>query len=110
MHRYMRSVPCSNRMTAFTDAQIAQARKQVPAWDVLEEDGIKKIRRTFPFKTFPEALAFTNMVGALSEAENHHPSIQIESEMVTVSFYTHKVNGLHDDDFLMARRIDQIAK
>ena len=110
MRRCMKSVPRPNQTTSLTDAQIAQAVKRVPAWEVFEEDGIKKIRRTFPFKNFMEALAFTNMVGALAESENHHPSIQIEEEMVTVTFYTHKVNGLHDDDFLMAGKIDQIVE
>ena len=90
-----------------TNAQIAELHPQVPNWQVVERDGIKRLERTFKFDNFVHALAFTNKVGELAEEEGHHPAILTEWGRVTVTWWTHKIKGLHQNDFIMAAKSDQ---
>jgi len=94
--------------TALSDQEIAGLKPQVPDWSVTERDGIKQIARTFKFPDFGQALAFTDQVGRLAEAENHHPAILTEWGRVTVTWSTHKVHGLHKNDFVMAAKTDRL--
>ncbi len=66
------------------------------------------ITRTYKFKNFAEALAFTNRVGALAEQENHHPALLTEWGKTTVAWWTHEINGLHRNDFVMAAKCDAL--
>jgi 4a-hydroxytetrahydrobiopterin dehydratase len=66
--------------------------------------------RTFRFPNFREALAFTDRVGALAEAEGHHPALLTEWGTVTVFWWTHKIHGLHRNDFIMAAKTDALAR
>lgn len=91
-----------------TDAEIAQWKPQVPDWDVVVRDGIARLERAFDFRDFAEALAFTVRVGELAEQEGHHPAILTEWGRVTVSFWTHKIGGLHRNDFVMAAKTDEL--
>lgn len=93
-----------------TPAQIEQLRPQIPAWDLTEVDGMQRLTRAYQFKNFEQALDFTNQVGALAEQENHHPAILTEWGSVTVSWWTHKIKGLHMNDFVMAAKTDAIAQ
>lgn len=68
----------------------------------------KQIERTFKFKDFKEALEFTNKVGAIAEAEEHHPDLSLTWGKVIVTLWTHKINGLHANDFILAAKIDSI--
>jgi 4a-hydroxytetrahydrobiopterin dehydratase len=61
------------------------------------------------FPNFTEALAFTNRVGALAEADGHHPALLTEWGRVTVTWQTHKIRGLHLNDFIMAAKTDELA-
>jgi 4a-hydroxytetrahydrobiopterin dehydratase len=90
------------------DLQIAMFKPQTPNWQVIEVDGIKRLQRAFKFKNFTEALAFTNQVGALAEAEDHHPTLVTEWGKVTVTWWTHKIKGLHQNDFIMAAKTDAL--
>lgn len=81
---------------------------QLPNWDLVEEDGIKKLRRTFDFSNFAEALDFTNQVGEIAEAEGHHPIITLTWGRATVTWYTHKVKGLQENDFTMAAKTNEL--
>ena len=90
-----------------TDAEIAELRPQVPEWQVVERDGVKRLERVFKFRNFIEALSFTNKVGELAETENHHPALLTEWGRVTVTWWTHAVKGLHRNDFIMAAKTDQ---
>lgn len=80
---------------------------QVPDWRIVERDGIPRLERVFKFKTFAEALVFTNRVGALAEAEGHHPALLTEWGRVTVTWWTHKIRNLHRNDFIMAAKTDE---
>ena len=90
-----------------TDAEIAELRPQVPEWQIVERDQVKRLERVFKFRNFVEALSFTNKVGELAEAENHHPALLTEWGRVTVTWWTHAVKGLHRNDFIMAVKTDQ---
>jgi len=90
-----------------TDAEIEDLHPQVPEWQIVERDGAKRLERVFKFMNFVEALSFTNKVGELAEAENHHPALLTEWGRVTVTWWTHAVRGLHRNDFIMAAKTDQ---
>jgi len=80
----------------------------IPAWQLVESEGIPRLQRVYPFKNFRQALAFTNQIGELAEAENHHPAILTEWGQATVTWWTHVIRGLHRNDFIMAARCDQL--
>ena len=105
-----RCVACRRDAPTATDAEIAELRPQVPDWDLVEVDGVKRLRREFRFDDFAQALEFTNRVGALAEADGHHPALLTEWGRVTVSWWTHKIRGLHRNDFIMAAKSDQLHK
>ena len=73
-----------------------------------EVAGVRRLERVFAFKDFAQALAFTNQVGELAEAEGHHPAILTEWGRVTVTWWTHKINGLHRNDFIMAAKTEAV--
>lgn len=81
---------------------------QIPEWIQVEEDGIEKLQRHFPFRNFVQALAFSNRVGELAEQEGHHPAILTEYGKVTVTWWTHKIRGLHRNDFICAAKTDAL--
>jgi 4a-hydroxytetrahydrobiopterin dehydratase len=93
-----------------TPREIAQLHPQVPDWRVIEEDGIPKLERTFTFRNFKNAIAFTDAVGAAAEEEGHHPRLITEWGRVAVTWWTHKIRNLHKNDFIMAAKTDEIYK
>ena len=102
----MRCTACQGDEPALTDAEIEELRPQVPDWRVVERDGVKRLERAFKFGDFAQALAFTNRVGEQAEGEGHHPALLTEWGKVTVTWWTHKIGGLHRNDFIMAARTD----
>lgn len=88
--------------------EIAAALQALDGWKVQETEGIFRLRKSYLFKNFKEALAFTNQVGAIAESENHHPEILTEWGKVTVTWWTHSVQGLSPSDFEMAEKVDGI--
>jgi 4a-hydroxytetrahydrobiopterin dehydratase len=101
-------VACRPGSPTVSDAEMAEYRQQIPDWQVMERDGVKQLERAYRFKDFSQALAFTDRVGAIAEAEDHHPTIVTEWGKVTVTWWTHAVHGLHRNDFIMAARTDQL--
>jgi 4a-hydroxytetrahydrobiopterin dehydratase len=104
----MKCVACRADSPAVTDAEISLYYPQVADWQILEIDGIKRLQRLFKFHDFAQALAFTDRVGALAESEGHHPALLTEWGRVTVTWWTHKIRGLHRNDFIMAARTDEL--
>lgn len=90
--------------------ELAQFMRQLPGWAPVVRDGILQLERKFTFPDFAAALAFTNRVGALAEAEGHHPALLTEWGKVTVTWWTHKIKGLHKTDFILAARTDEVMK
>ena len=81
---------------------------ELPEWEVIDVEGVSQLRRAFRFRNFVQALAFTNKVAELAEDEGHHPAILLEFGKVTVRWWTHKIHGLHRNDFIMAARTDRV--
>ena len=104
-----RCVACRRDSPRATEAEIAEFRREVPDWQLLERDGIARLERLFHVPGFAEALAFTNQVGVLAEAEGHHPALLTGWGRVTVTWWTHKIRGLHRNDFIMAAKTDALA-
>ena len=101
-------VACRVGAPTMTAAEIAELQPQIPDWKVVERDGISQSERFYAFRNFTQALAFTNEVGALAEEEQHHPALLTEWVGVTVSWWTHKIKGLHRNDFIMAAKTDAL--
>ncbi len=104
-----RCVACRRDSPRVTEVEIAELGREVSAWQLVERDGIPRLERLFRFPSFVDALAFTNRVGALAEAEGHHPALLTEWGRVTVTWWTHKIRGLHRNDFIMAAKTDALA-
>ena len=99
---------CRGDEPAPTDAGIPELRAQVPERRVVEREGVKRLKMSFGFKNFAEALAFTDRVGEQAEVEGHHPALLTEWGKVTVTWWTHKIGGVHRNDFIMAARTDEL--
>ena len=99
---------CRKGAPTVTDAEMQTYLTQVPGWEVVERDGIRRLERSFSFRDFSDALAFTNGVGRVAEDEGHHPAIVTEWGRVTVTWWTHKIRGLHLNDFVMAAKTDEL--
>ena len=106
----MKCEACHKGAPKVTEAEIAEYMPQVPDWQITEENQIKRLERTFYFDTFVEALDFTNQVGQIAEAEGHHPVLITTWGKVTVLWWTHKIDGIHQNDFIMAAKTDQVHK
>jgi len=104
----IKCVPCRGDEPKVTEAEFAEFLPEVPDWKIVEREGIQRLERVFTFKNFVQALTFTNKVGELAEAEGHHPAILTEWGRVTVTWWTHKIRGLHRNDFVMAAKTDRL--
>jgi 4a-hydroxytetrahydrobiopterin dehydratase len=100
-------VACRRDAPRVSEAEMNEYMPQISDWKLIERDGIKQLERVYSFQEFADALAFTNRIGALAEKENHHPAILTEWGRVTVLWWTHKIKGLHKNDFIMAARTDE---
>lgn len=98
-------VPCLKSLPPFSKDQIDAHLSQLEGWDLVSGFRLEKI---FKFRDFREALDFTNRVGLLAERQQHHPNIYLTWGKVMVSLYTHKIGGLHLNDFILAAKIDRI--
>jgi len=102
----MKCVACRGGEPTVTEAEMAEYQPLIPDWKIVERDGIRRLERLFKFKDFVQALGFTNKVGELAELEGHHPALLTEWGRVTVTWWTHKIKGLHRNDFIMAAKTD----
>ena len=99
---------CRRDSPRVTEHEINELQPQIPEWMLVERDGIQRLERVFRFHDFAEALAFTNRVGSIAEEEGHHPAILTEWGRVTITLWTHKIRGLHRNDFIMAAKLDSL--
>jgi 4a-hydroxytetrahydrobiopterin dehydratase len=104
----MKCIPCQGGEPTVTEEEMAELKPKVPEWQVVEQAGVKRLKRVFKFDDFAQALAFTNRVGEIAEEEGHHPVLVTEWGRVTVTWWTHKIGGLHQNDFIMAAKTDQL--
>lgn len=101
-------IPCHTGAAPASATEIAAWLKQIPEWQVVTIDAVQRLNRSFKFKNFQQALSFTNQVGALAEAEQHHPELITAWGKVQVSWWTHKISGLHHNDFVMAAKTGRL--
>lgn len=104
----MTCVACQADSPPATIDDLAEWLPQLPEWKIIERAGMRNLERTFKFKNFFQALAFTQRVGEIAEAEGHHPALLTEWGKVTVTWWTHKIKDLHRNDFIMAARTDAL--
>jgi len=93
---------------ALHDEELAILIRAIPDWNIEVREGIMQLEKCFNFNNFLEALAFTNKVGTLAESEGHHPAILTEWGKTTVTWWSHKIKGLHRNDFIMSAKTDQL--
>lgn len=101
-------VPCRGGVPTLTDAEAAGLLPQVPGWQVAEVGGVKRIQREFTFPDFRTAMGFAVQVGELAEREGHHPDIHLSWGRVMVETWTHKISGLHQNDFILAAKVNEV--
>src|SRR3989344_9494005 len=104
-------VPCEDASTPKLSLEEAkELNKQVKDWNLEEKNEHLQLSKQFKFKDFKEALEFVNKVGVIAEDQGHHPNLYIIYNKVKVVLYTHIIAGLHENDFIMAAKIDGLIK
>lgn len=99
-------VPCQGGVPPLRGSELKQLLEKLGNdWQVIEEH---HLRKQYGFKNFREALAFTNKVGELAEAQGHHPDIALSWGKVELTVWTHKIKGLTESDFIFAAKADTL--
>jgi 4a-hydroxytetrahydrobiopterin dehydratase len=101
-------VPCRKGDLPVSQEQIAEYLEILPDWDIKEREGIPRLEKSYIFSNFQEALNFTNRVGELAEEVDHHPAILLTWGKAAVSWWTHEIQDLHENDFIMAARTEKV--
>lgn len=91
-----------------TDDDIEELAPHVPDWNLISEEGIRKLLRVYSFPNFATAVQFTNNVADIAEEEGHHPRLITEWGRVGVCWWTHKIRDLHRNDYIMAAKTDSL--
>jgi 4a-hydroxytetrahydrobiopterin dehydratase len=99
--------PCRGGVPPLTPREAEQYRRQAPEWSLV--DDATRIERTYRFRNFRDAFGFVEQAARLAEDEGHHPDISFGWGYATVSLRTKKIKGLHENDFIMAAKLDRIA-
>jgi 4a-hydroxytetrahydrobiopterin dehydratase len=100
--------PCRGDEPPLAREEIEAYLKELTAWELDDTGKIPKLVKRYRFRNFADALEFTRRVGALAEEQDHHPRITTEWGKVKLSWWTHKIEGLHDNDFIMAAKSDRV--
>lgn len=101
-------VPCRKGAPRLSSEEIARSMADLPMWQMMEYDSIPRLVHVFKSKDFSSALAFANKIGEIAAAEDHHPVLLVEWGRLSVSWYTHTIGGLHQNDLIMAAKTDQL--
>ena len=101
-------VPCEGGVSAFDISEIHKYQKKVDGWDLIKnEKNIYFLEKKFKFKNFLESQSFVNFVGKISEEEGHQPDISFGWGYAKVIITTHAIEGLSENDFILAAKIDK---
>lgn len=101
-----RCEPCSGNTPALSATQVSEFERQLdPAWTVVDQH---HLQRDFTFDDFRQALDFVNRVGEVAEAEQHHPDILLTYGKAQVQLWTHAIDGLSENDFIVAAKVDRL--
>ena len=101
-------VPCRGGVPTLTASEAEKLREETPEW-ALSQNATRLARR-FEFADFKAAIEFVNRVAELAEEQGHHPDIAIHWNKVDLLLWTHKIGGLHENDFVMAAKIDRLLE
>jgi len=102
-------VPCEGGVIPFDITEIHKYQKKVDGWDILKnEKNIFHLFKKYDFKNFIESQIFINKVGEISEKEGHHPEISFGWGYAKIKITTHAIEGLSENDFILAAKIDQL--
>lgn len=104
--RERRCIPCEGGVTPLDRSAALRMLADVPEWRLDEDD--KQIQRAFRFKNFHETMAFVNQVAAIANEQDHHPDMEISYSRCLVRYSTHAINGLSENDFICAAKIDAL--
>ncbi len=88
--------------------EVESLMPEVAGWELIVEEGVQKLQRVFRTDNFNQSISFTNAIANLAETEHHHPLIIVEYSSVTVKWWTHKINALHKNDFIMAYNTSEL--
>lgn len=100
-----RCVPCEGGVPPLGKEAVERLLEETPGWSLAG----KWITKEYPFKDFIEAMKLVNLVVELAEGEGHHPDIHIRYNRVRFDLWTHAIDGLSENDFILAAKIDQLA-
>lgn len=103
----MHCTPVEANTPPLNEREIGELKNQLPGWETRDRQGEPTLEKTYRFKDFRQALAFTDRVGELANEEDHHPAILTQWGEATVTWWTHKIKGLHMNDFIMAAKTDE---
>jgi 4a-hydroxytetrahydrobiopterin dehydratase len=106
----MHCAPITANTSRINDSDASQLKAKMPGWRTYEKDGEQRLEKIFQFADFNQAVVFTNQVAQVANEENHHPAILTEWGKVTVTWWTHKIKGLHQNDFIMAAKTEQLME
>lgn len=98
-------VPCEAGTPPLDESEVNKLLKQIPTWTLKDGHLYKK----FKFKDFIEAMKFINSVADIAEQEGHHPDFSVHYNKVEIELWTHAINGLSENDFILAAKIDRIS-
>ena len=101
---------CRAGSPLLSEADLHEALLQLPDWAVEVVAGVNQLVRTYTFKNFVQAMEFSRAVGELAEEYGHHPALLTEWGKVKVSWWTHKIHGLHENDVIMAAKTEQLSR
>ena len=102
-------VPCEGGVIPFDISEIHKYQKKVDGWDIIKNDeNIFLLEKNFKFKNFKDSQTFINNVGKISEEEGHHPDIFFGWGYAKINITTHAIEGLCENDFILAAKIDKI--
>lgn len=99
--------PCRGGVVPLDAEKAGGMASAVPDWQLL--DGATKLHRSYKFANYAEALAFVNAISRVAEEEGHHPDICLGWGYAKVTLFTHKIGGLHENDFIMAAKFDRLV-
>ena len=99
-------VPCQGGINPLPSDEAEEYKTQIPKWELAEKSS--KLKREFKFDNFKHSLKFIERVGAIAEEEGHHPDIEFGWGYARIYIYTHEIDGLHENDFILASKIDLI--
>ena len=99
---------CRRDSPRVTNEEAYKLHKSLENWDLIEDSGIEKLIKVFSFNGFMNAMKFAEQIAYISEEEGHHPALLTEWGSVRVAWWTHKIRGLHRNDFVMAAKTDEL--